>query len=304
MLSIFYDLETTDKNTVGQILNFAFVVVDENFNIIDEYCNNILISRLQLPSPGAILANKTNVIEHQKKAKLKEVEAMRNIFQFISKYTSKEKIPLIGYNSNKFDLPYLRTSLIRNGINPYFGGKLIYKDLLFAARKLHVTHPDFPLSKIINENNEPRLSLTLESLCKNFSILSSEQKHESREDVLITIELAKIFLTLFSLDVRNFEAYEASKFHQYGRGNCIIKVHEPEYDLHKEERFITKHLSLLDSDHRYALWIDLDKFKENENEKSIHWFNQASSQIICEEKLVDDEDLKSPKTKLKKLFFN
>ena len=33
------------------------------------------------------------------------------------------------------NLPFLRTSLIRNGINPYFMGKLIYRDLLFLAKK-------------------------------------------------------------------------------------------------------------------------------------------------------------------------
>lgn len=50
--AIFYDLETTDREFVGQILNYSFILVDEQLNVVRELNGDIRISRLQLPSRG------------------------------------------------------------------------------------------------------------------------------------------------------------------------------------------------------------------------------------------------------------
>ena len=64
MSYIFYDLETTDLNYCGQILNYAFVEVDEDWKEVSEFCGKVKISRTQLPNPYAILANRVNVLTH------------------------------------------------------------------------------------------------------------------------------------------------------------------------------------------------------------------------------------------------
>ena len=83
MLTIFYDLETSDRNPVGQIINYSFILVDERYEVLDELSGLIRISRLQIPDPGAILANRTDVIEHQKLANDSEPVALGKIRDFI-----------------------------------------------------------------------------------------------------------------------------------------------------------------------------------------------------------------------------
>ena len=127
MISIFFDLETSTTEPIGQILNYSFIATDDKFEIIDECSDSVKISPLELPVADAILANRIDVIEHQKHNYLNETLSMKKIFDFFTKMIEKnkgEKIVLIGYNSLKFDVPYLRTSMIRNGLSPYFRGKI------------------------------------------------------------------------------------------------------------------------------------------------------------------------------------
>ena len=302
MYSIFYDLETSDKNTIGQIINYAFIVVDKNFKIVDELCGKIKLSCLQLPSPSAILANRTDLLLHQKEAVESEKEAMLSIAQFIDQQIQKfnQKVYLIGYNSTRFDLPYLRTSLIRNGLNPYFSGKLIYKDLLLAARKLSLSHEGFPrakseIKKLSADNldapKEDRLSLSLQTLSQQFGILKGTQRHESREDVLLTIDLARRFVSDFDLDVRVYDSYEAAKFHHFKKGSFAINSLSPQYDLSEDSIYIETPMTLLDVNHRYALWINLDRYVDGEGSSSIFWYNQNGGALFCNQEPIQDEHI-------------
>ncbi len=284
MKAIFFDLETSDKNPVGQIINYCFIVVNRSYEIIDELSGLVNLSRLQLPSPGAILANRTDVMKHQELAKDSEPEAMRKIFEFISRVVATEdkKVALIGYNSSRFDIPYLRTSLIRNGLNPYFSGKLVYRDLLFASKKLAVIRSDFPRTAKDEASEEAAgiLSLSLENLSHRLGLLKGKQTHESRDDVILTIELAKTFKEKFMLDTIDQEAYEVGAQHTNGPNPVLTWVLYPEYDLKAEKPVKRVPMCLLDYDYRSALWIDLDRYQKGEGRKSISWFNKASSQFV------------------------
>lgn len=275
MNAIFFDLETTDTNPIGQILNYCFIKVNAAFEPEAELSGDIRISRLQLPGPDAILANRTNVIDHQARASQSEREAMLEIATFIGDAvaSSGDKTPLIGFNSNRFDLPFLRTSLIRNGINPYFGGKLSYRDLFHLAKKLYCDRADFP--RAARKDDPSKLSLSLESLCKSFGLLDGAQTHHSRDDVLLTIELARLLRSRFGADVRAFEAYEAQSHHRNPRRGEVIACYHPGYDLAGAERRSSSPMTLLDASHRYALWIDLERFRSGAGERAISWFNPA-----------------------------
>jgi len=294
VITIFYDLETSDSIPLGQILNYCFIAVDKNFSPIATLSNNVKISRLQLPVPGAILTNRIDVIEHQEESTLNEREAMLEIRDFIGSVILKAggRICFAGFNSAKFDLPYLRTSFIRNGINPYFGGKLCYKDLFFAAKKLSVSKKDFPRSPYLATGEKSsRLSLKLETLCRELGLLKGVQTHQSEDDVLLTIELAKTFKNDFGLDLTQFEAYEAGKFHQFARQGHGIASLEPNYDLSIPEISITNVMTLLDADHRYALWIDLARYKEGAGRDSIRWLNQGNSYFFSGGEMKSHENL-------------
>ncbi len=269
MNALFYDLETSDRNPVGQILNYAFLFVDNDFNVLDQCCGRMRITRLQLPSPDAILANRINVLEHNRDAEASEKEGLAAIWKFLAEKGAacREGLLFIGYNSSRFDLGFLRTSLIRNGLSPYFPN-FVYGDLLHLSKKLFMSAPGFPAPKIVDREG-PRVSLSLQALCQEFGLLHGAQEHESRADVLITIELARLYRQRFGLDVYKYQPYEALGLHRPGR---FVRVGFPCYKVdataHREEVVFGFH----QADHRYSLWINLERYKNGEGRRALSWF--------------------------------
>jgi hypothetical protein len=278
VISIFYDLETSDRLFAGQILNYAFIAVGESYELLSQHCGKVKLSRLQLPSPEAILANRTDLLEHQASVRMSEREAMQGIWDYIADIAreSEEPIKLVGYNSNKFDLPFLRTSLIRNGLSPYFEGRVLPADLLLASRKLAAYEPRFPRSKAVDKESG-RLSLSLESLGHVFGLLEGRQSHESRDDVLLTIELAKLFASEYGLDIRNYASYEVPPAVKRGE---IVYALNLKYEISESECFTLLPRVLLDSDHRSALWIDLERYKESQGRECVYWYSKATSSFF------------------------
>ena len=284
MHSIIFDLETSDRETVGQILNYAFLLVDEEWQVKRELCGTVRLSRLQIPSSGAILANRVNVLELQKTAQQSEREAARAIAIFMEEVIAEARAPVafIGYNSFRFDVPYLRTTLIRNGINPYFGaGNLVYRDLFAAARKLAATNHKFPrVEGEAQADGKKKLSLRLESLARALKLLKGKQTHESRSDALLTVALAQCLHSEFGFDVRRQDTYEGLKFHGAGKPRVLTML-DPNYDLSISEIAERTPVTLLNFDRRYALWINLKRFAAGEGRRSVMFFkNQGSSMIL------------------------
>lgn len=285
MKAVFYDLETSDRHPIGQILNYCFVAVDEALEAKEELSGEIRLSRLQLPAPQAMLANRIHILQHQERAKDSEAQGMGKIAAWLSERIERArgKLILAGYNSAKFDLPYLRTSLIRNGINPYFKGELVGRDLLFLSKKLSVSEPLFPrLAK--NEsasNSDQRLSLSLETLARHLGLLSGSQAHSSREDVYLLLSLARAYRERFDLDVLSYDPYEARAWHGSNSKPLLLWSLAPNYDLASPELVIRTPMALLNADYRYALWIDLERYRAGEGRNSIVWFNQGQGSFIC-----------------------
>ncbi len=272
MYAVFYDLETTTKNTVGQILNYSFIMVDDEMSPIAELSGLVKINRLQLPDPGAILANRTDVVEHQQRALDSEPVAMRKIEQFLATciHNAKGAVAFVGYNSSRFDLNYLRTSFIRNGINPYLKG-LSYRDLLHVAQKAYITNREFRELVRKQCSGEKRLSLSLQTVSHALNLLEGVQAHESREDVLLTIRLARWLKEHCSLDVRTYEAYEGGPLHSTARSGSVYEIEEPEYDLDETAAVRRVPMCLLDENKKSSLWINLDRYAENQAPTCISW---------------------------------
>ena len=305
MKAIFYDLETSDRNSIGQILNYSFIAVDEKLSVLSELNGVVRISRLQLPSPSAILANRINVIEHQKEAMDCEAVAMRKIQSFISGITAAEKarVVLIGFNSTKFDLPYLRTSFIRNGLNPYFGGRLVYRDMLHAAKKLAISSREFPRTARQNAEggNQNILSLSLENLSHRLGLLKGKQAHSSREDVVLTIALAKCFKEKFGLDPCSYEGYEVAKLHRANGDPVMHWALWPQYDLTCPDAVVRTPMCLHDFDNRQALWIDLQKYKEGKGRESLSCMN-INTGLFISGGVLEDTAMKELSGRARKEF--
>jgi len=271
--AIFFDLETSDSNPIGQILNYSFIAVDGNYKIIDELSGLIKISQLQLPSPGAILANRIDVQGHQEEAQDREAQALAKITRFLQSVLERTRAPVsfVGYNSSRFDLNFLRTSLIRNGFNPYYKGQLVSRDLLHLVRKAYTTHETFSTIMRESRKGEERLSLSLESVGRALEVLQGAQLHESRADVLLTIDVARWFSDNTGLHIGTFDAYEALRLHSTVRSGAVYVVAEPQYDLAAHDPIKHTPMSLLDADHRSALWIDLDAYAREPSPRAISW---------------------------------
>lgn len=291
MLTIFYDLETSDRNLFGQILSYSFVVLDQDWSSVAELRGTISISPLQLPTAGAILANRINVQQHQQSATDGEYQAMLKIAEFFRELTRNgaQRVGLLGYNSSRFDLPFLRTSLIRNGFEPYYRGALVSRDAFLCSRKLAVSMIDFPRPRARDKEN--RLSLTLESIATELGLLTGAQSHDSHEDVLLLINLCRYYQQHFGLDPRTFVAYEATPFHNRSSDLKIVERLEPNYDLTSESRFVATPMVNHDFDGRQALWINLKRFSEKRERSAIRRFGIKTEDFFLGESYPADHEL-------------
>lgn len=281
MNSIFFDLETTDLNPVGQILNYAFVEVDEKWNIRSSLKGTVKVSRLQLPSPYAIAATKIDIIEHNKTADDEEHIALAKIQKYVQDIIEWKDTRLVGFNSNKFDVPYIRTSMIRNGLNPYFNGSVKYGDVLHVVKKLACENQDFA-NKLEQKNNRPVFKL--ESVTKALGLLDSSevQAHESMSDVLLTIKLAKFLAETYNLDVRTYNSYEAPSSKV-----SVVKI----FPYRNESGELVSddycYMAIHEQNKSQALWINLKKFDEGLQRDSISWFNKNTSSMFVREVVTD-----------------
>ncbi|CAB4141246.1 Exonuclease, RNase T/DNA polymerase III [uncultured Caudovirales phage] len=277
MRSIFFDLETTDLNPIGQILNFAFVEYDEEWNVKSSYSDKIKISRMQLPSPEAILSNRVDVIQHNNEAVDLEHIAMAKIQKYIQGIVEWNETRLIGYNSHRFDVPFLRTSMIRNGLNPYFGGSLKYGDMFHAIKRLACDNQSFKDALI--KKSDGSISYSLESVAKSFKLLdeSDVQEHESLSDVKLTVKLAKYILDNYGIDVRTYCAYEPLL--QSG-GYDVIKVFPYRDENGNKVPDDYCYFALLQQNKTQALWINIRQFEDGLGKKSISWYNKNSSALF------------------------
>jgi len=204
---IFYDFETSSRDLVGQILSYAFVVTDQQLTPIDSFTGLIKLNRTQFPEVQAILTNKINITQLQQTG-LPEHQAAHNIFNFLNSLVAQYKqCTLVGFNSNQFDLSFLRNLLIRYGFNPYFKGKINNLDILHWTQYLAFQHPQsFPWVQQQSEKSS-YYSFRLEDLTQATNILTEQQSHNALEDVLLTIDLVKYFQHTFNESLNNFTSF-------------------------------------------------------------------------------------------------
>lgn len=285
MNTIFFDLETTDLNPVGQILNFAFVEIGPDWNIKSSFRDFIKISRTQLPTPEAIAVTNTDIHEHNRLASDPEHIALAKIQKHIQGIVEWTDTRLVGYNSNRFDVPYLRTSMIRNGLNPYFGGSIKYGDVLHVVRRLACDNPEF-YEKLEKRPENGKPIFRLESVARSLGLLepSEIQTHDSLSDVMLTIKLAKHVAENYGIDVRTHESYEAQK-----SSFDVIKVFPftDENNQKVEDEYC--YFAVLEQNKTQSLLINLKKFEEGKDKQAVSWYNKNTSALFVEKFLRGDQ---------------
>ena len=183
---IFYDIETTGLNKAfDQILRFAAIRTDHQFNETERYQLKVKLRPDVIPSPGAMITNRLAVADLT--SGLCEFEAIRQIHELMNQ---RETISL-GYNSLGFDDEFLRFSFHRNLLPPYthqFQNGCYRMDLLPIAVMFWLYKRD--VIRWPRIHSQP--SLRLEHI-RETNQLASGPSHDATVDVAATLELARRF---------------------------------------------------------------------------------------------------------------
>lgn len=197
---ILYDFETSSRELIGQIISYAFWVVDDRWEPVSQLTGQIRLKPTEFPELDAILITKTRIDRLQSEGD-SEYDASLKIYQFVSDcIESYGHCILAGYNASQFDLKFLRTTLIRNGINPYFMGKLSSIDILHYVQHVAMSHSDtFPW---ISEGEY--WTFSLESVSRSHGLLTTAQAHDAQADVILMRDLIRCFETQYKTPLSHF----------------------------------------------------------------------------------------------------
>ncbi len=188
MRFVFYDYETFGIDPArDRIAQFAAVVTDEYFNIIEEpvsiFCKQYMD---YLPSPIATMV--TSITPQQcSENGLDEKDFAAKICELFS----KENSCILGYNNIRFDDEMTRYLLYRNFFDPY---EYSYKngnsrwDLIDLVRACYALRPE-GINWVFDENNNPVFKLDQLTVANN---IAHENAHDALSDVYATIEMAKL----------------------------------------------------------------------------------------------------------------
>ena len=178
---LFYDIETTGlDHCFDQILQYASIRTDINFNIIEKYDTYVKIRNDVTYSPHALLATKISPYLTLDKG-ISEYDAIKKIHDQVNFPGTIS----IGYNSINFDDLFLRFSFYRNILQPYthqYAKGCLRMDLL----PITILYRYFRESII----KWPLGNLKLENINKLNNFVE-DRSHNAAVDVEVTLELAK-----------------------------------------------------------------------------------------------------------------
>lgn len=187
MIHVFYDFETSSLSLSGQIISYCFWAVTQDGHVVADLSGTVSLNRCELPDLDALLITQLS-IDYLTSQGSPEPIVATTIYTFLFRLIETHgKVMLCGYNSNQFDLKFLRSLLIRHGLNPYFYGKLEYRDVLHWVRYLAMTHAGFPM----NCHHDGYWTFSLERMAHTHHLSHSPQTHDAIDDVKLTIELVK-----------------------------------------------------------------------------------------------------------------
>lgn len=201
---IFYDLETSSRELLGQILTYSFILTNNALEIVETFNGSIKLNRTQLPEIDAILTNRIKISELQKQGDSEHEAAYKIHYFLIEKIQQYGYCTLVGYNSNRFDIEFLRNLQIRYGLNPYFRGMLANLDIYHYVQYLAFYNEEhFPW--VLQEGDDREyFSFKLEDITHKMGLLEGAQTHAAEDDVKLTIDLVKTLQTKFNLPLKDF----------------------------------------------------------------------------------------------------
>lgn len=184
---LFYDTETTGANVrFDQVLQFAAIVTDENFEeleTVDLRCN---LLPYMTPSPDALLVTGVRPAQLNSQA-LSHFEMARAIHALYRKHSPAI---FIGHNTIKFDEEIMRQTFWQCLLDPYPTSTRgnIRSDLLPILRLAHAVDPSCILVAT-SEKGNPSFKLDKIATMNGFP---NHAAHDALGDVRATIFMAKL----------------------------------------------------------------------------------------------------------------
>ena len=185
---VFFDLETSSRDhKFGQILEFAGILCNDNFQILDEPL--VLKSRLiegTIPEVGALLVTNTTP-QMLKKRNLSHYDMIKQILKTSTKWS-----PAIwtGWNAIDFDFNFIRSTFYKTLNEIYFhqfhGNKR--SDILVTARAANLFYPG---CLKIPMNEEGKQNFKLDQIA-SLNGIKHDEKHTALSDTQAVYEMAKI----------------------------------------------------------------------------------------------------------------
>ncbi|MCK4608898.1 MAG: exodeoxyribonuclease I [Gammaproteobacteria bacterium] len=181
---LFYDVETTGLNKCfDQVLQFAAIRTDKQFNELEQYEYRIKLNLDVIPSPQAIITHGIGISEMQNGTC--EYEAVQEIHKLMNQPGTIS----LGYNTLGFDDEFLRFSFYRNLLTPYthqYANGCSRMDLLPMTAMYYL----FKNEVLTWPTIDKKPSLKLEPL-SNANKLAEGAAHDAMVDVKATLSLAK-----------------------------------------------------------------------------------------------------------------
>jgi len=186
MTFIFYDTETTGLNAAfDQVVQFAAIVTNDDFNVLEEVNLRCRLRPHQIASPGAMRVTKVGPKTIQS-APLSCYEMTGQICKFITRYSPAI---LIGFNSISFDENMLRQMFFQ-GLHPTYLTNTNGNARMDVLRLAHAVAEHQPDAMRVPSNDKGRPSFRLGRLIEANG-LTLDNAHDALADTRATLALAK-----------------------------------------------------------------------------------------------------------------
>ena len=186
MTFIFYDTETTGlEPAFDQILQFAAIVTDDEFNVVEQLNLRCRLQPHVLPSPGAMFVTGVGPGTIQN-APLSCYEMVRQVRSFIERWSPAI---LTGFNSISYDEKMLRQAFYQH-LHPVYltntrGNSRM--DILVLAHAVAAWKPEV-INVPVNEKGRPTFKL---GLLMEANGLKMGSAHDAHADTQATLDLAR-----------------------------------------------------------------------------------------------------------------
>lgn len=188
MSFVFYDTETTGIDTwTDQILQFAAIKTDANFNELDRFEIRCRLMPHLVPAPGAMLVTGVTAAQLADPAYCSHYEMVRTIRQKLVEWSPAI---FMGYNSLDYDEDLLRQALYKTLHNPYLTA-LNGNSRSDVLRMVHACHLFAPNSVTIPIGDKGNPSFKLDRVGPVNGFVD-HNAHDAMGDVLATIHLCRL----------------------------------------------------------------------------------------------------------------